>query len=313
MKIALLATDPDLYSHQRLMEEATKRGHEMIFLKVDNCYMSITDKVPSIHYRGGHVIAEIDAVIPRLRPSATFYGTAVLRQFELMGAYCLNGSVPIVRSRDKLRSLQLLARKGVPLPNTGFANSPADSKDLIQMVGGAPLIIKLLESTQGAGVVLGTTNKAAESMIDALKTLGANFLVQEFIQEAAGADIRCFVIGTKVVAAYQRQAQNDEFRSNIHRGGIGVPISITPEERQIAIDATKVMGLQVAGVDIIRTKTGPRVLEVNSSPGLEGIETYTEKNIAGLMISFLEKEINKKQPTLFNNLMHALNKKQVEG
>ena len=181
------------------------------------------------------------------------------------------------------------------------------------MVGGAPLIIKLLESTQGAGVVLGTTNKAAESMIDALRTLGANFLVQEFIQEAQGADIRCFVIGTKVVAAMQRQAQKDEFRSNIHRGGIGVPIEITPEERGIAIEATKVMGLQVAGVDIIRAKSGPRVLEVNSSPGLEGIEKYTEKNVAGLMISYLEKEINKKQPTLFNNLMHALNKKQVEG
>lgn len=313
MKIALLATDPDLYSHQRLMEEGTKRGHEMIFLKIDNCYMSITDKVPSIHYRGGHVIEEIDAVIPRLRPSATFYGTAVLRQFELMGAYCLNGSVPIVRSRDKLRSLQLLARKGVPLPNTGFANSPADSKDLIQMVGGAPLIIKLLESTQGAGVVLGTTNKAAESMIDALKTLGANFLVQEFIQEAQGMDIRCFVIGNKVVAAMQRQAQKDEFRSNIHRGAIGVPVEITAEERAIAIEATKVMGLQVGGVDIIRAKTGPRVLEVNSSPGLEGIEKYTEKNIAGLMISFLEKELNKKQPTLFNNLMRALHKKQVDG
>jgi ribosomal protein S6--L-glutamate ligase len=313
MKIALLATDPDLYSHQRLLEEGTKRGHEMIFLKVDNCYMSITDKVPSIHYRGGHVIEEIDAVIPRLRPSATFYGTAVLRQFELMGAYCLNGSVPIVRSRDKLRSLQLLARKGVPLPNTGFANSPADSKDLIQMVGGAPLIIKLLESTQGAGVVLATTNKTAESMIDALRTLGANFLVQEFIQEAQGADIRCFVVGSKVVAAYQRQAQKDEFRSNIHRGGIGIPVEITAEERSIAIEATKVMGLQVAGVDIIRAKSGPRVLEVNSSPGLEGIEKYTEKNIAGLMISFLEKELHKKQPTLFNNLMHVLHKKQVEG
>lgn len=313
MKIALLASDPDLYSHQRLMEEATKRGHEIIFLKVNNCYMSITDKVPSIHYRGGHVIEEIDAVIPRLRPSATFHGTAVLRQFELMGAYCLNGSVPIVRARDKLRSLQLLSRKGVPLPNTGFANSPADSKDLIQMVGGAPLIIKLLESTQGAGVVLANTNKAAESMIDALKTLGANFLVQEFIEEAQGKDIRCFVVGGKVVASMQRQAQKDEFRSNIHRGGIAVPIDITDEERLIAIEATKVMGLQVAGVDIIRAKDGPKVLEVNSSPGLEGIEKYTGKNIAGMMISYLEKEINKKQPTLFNNLMRVIHKKTTEG
>jgi ribosomal protein S6--L-glutamate ligase len=313
MKIALLASDPDLYSHQRLMEEATKRGHDITFLKVNNCYMSITDKIPSIHYRGGHVIAEIDAVIPRLRPSVTFHGTAVLRQFELMGAYCLNGSVPIVRARDKLRSLQLLARKGVPLPNTGFANSPADSKDLIQMVGGAPLIIKLLESTQGAGVVLATTNKAAESMIDALKTLGANFLVQEFIQEAQGMDIRCFVIGNKVVAAMQRQAQKDEFRSNLHRGGIAVPIEISAEEQQIALEATKVMGLQIAGVDIIRAKDGPRVLEVNSSPGLEGIEKYTGKNVAGLIIGYLEKEISKKQPTLFNNLMRAIHPKKTEG
>lgn len=306
MKIALLATDPDLFSHKRLMEEGTKRGHEMLFLRTSNCYMSITEKVPSIHYRGGHVIDEIDAVIPRLRPSQTFYGTAVLRHFELMGAYCLNGSLAIVRSRDKLRAMQLLARKGIALPKTGFANSPADSKDLIQMVGGAPIIIKLLEGTQGAGVILADSNKAAESMIDAFKTLNANFLVQEFIAEAKGCDIRCFVIGGRVVASMERKAVAGEFRSNLHRGGTAVPVEITAEERRIAVAAAKIMGLSVAGVDIIRSKTGPKILEVNSSPGLEGIETYTGKNIAGAIITHIEKQIGKKQPGLFNNLLRSL-------
>lgn len=306
MKIALLATDPDLFSHKRIMEEGVKRGHEMIFLRISNCYMSITEKVPSIHYRGGHVIEEIDAVIPRLRPSQTFYGNAVLRHFELMGAYSVNSSLAIGRSRDKLRAMQLLARKGIALPKTGFANSPADSKDLIQMVGGAPLIIKLLEGTQGAGVVLADTNKAAESIIDAFKTLNANFLVQEFIEEAKGADIRCFVVGSRVVAAMERQATAGEFRSNIHRGGTAVPIEVTAEERRIAVQAARVMGLNIAGVDIIRSKTGPKVLEVNSSPGLEGIETYTGKNIAASIITFIEREIGKKQPGLFGNLMRSL-------
>ena len=306
MKIALLATDPDLFSHKRIMEEGVKRGHEMIFLRISNCYMSITDKVPTIHYRGGHVIEEIDAVIPRLRPSQTFYGNAVLRHFELMGAHSLNSSLAIGRSRDKLRAMQLLARKGIALPKTGFANSPADSKDLIQMVGGAPLIIKLLEGTQGAGVVLADTNKAAESIIDAFKTLNANFLVQEFIEEAKGSDIRCFVVGNRVVAAMERQASAGEFRSNIHRGGTAVPVEITAEERRIAVQAARVMGLNVAGVDIIRSKTGPKVLEVNSSPGLEGIETYTGKNIAAAIITFIEREIGKKQPGLFGNLMRSL-------
>lgn len=306
MKIALLATDPDLYSHKRIMEEGTKRGHEMIFLKASNCYMSLNEKTPSVHYRGGYVIQEIDAVIPRLRPSQTFYGTAVLRHFELMGAYCVNSSLAIVRSRDKLRAMQLLARKGIALPKTGFANSPADSKDLIQMVGGAPLIIKLLEGTQGAGVVLADSNKAAESIIDAFKTLNANFLVQEFIKEAKGCDIRAFVVGSKVVGAMERQASGDEFRSNFHRGGTAVAIELTPEEKRIAIAAAKVMGLGVAGVDIIRSNAGPKVLEVNSSPGFEGMETFTGKNIAIQIISFIEKQCVKKQPGLFNNLIRSL-------
>lgn len=313
MKIALLATEPDLYSHKRLMEEGAKRGHEMIFLKSHNCYMSITDKVPSIHYRGGYVIDEIDAVIPRLRPSQTFYGTAVLRQFELMGAYCVNSSIAVSRARDKLRSMQLLARKGIALPKTGFANSPADSKDLISLVGSAPLIIKLLEGTQGSGVVLADTGKAAESMIDAFKTLGANFLVQEFVAEAEGRDIRAFVVGSKVIAAMERKAVAGEFRSNIHRGGSAKPVEITPEEKRIAVAATKVLGLNIAGVDIIRAKDGPKVLEVNASPGLEGIEGSTEKNIAGQIIQFIEKQVSRKQPTLFNNLLRAITTEQTEG
>lgn len=313
MKIALLATDPDLYSHKRIMEEGAKRGHEMIFLKAHNCYMSITDKVPSIHYRGGYIIDEVDAVIPRLRPSQTFYGTAVLRHFELMSAYCLNGSIAISRARDKLRAMQLLARKGIALPKTGFANSPADSKDLIQMVGGAPLIIKLLDGTQGAGVVLADTNKAAESVIDAFRTLNANFLVQEFVKEADGRDLRCFVIGNKVLAAMERAAVAGEFRSNIHRGGTARPVEITPEEKRIAIEASKIMGLSVAGVDIIRSKSGPKVLEVNASPGLEGIEGATGKNIAGQIITYIEKQAAKAQPGLFGNLMRAIHPQPTEG
>lgn len=313
MKIALLATNPDLYSHKRLMEEGTKRGHEMIFLKANNCYMSITEKVPTIHYRGGYIIEEIDAVIPRLRPKHTFYGSAVLRHFELMGAYCLNSSIAVSRARDKLRSMQLMARKGIALPKTGFANSPADSKDLIQMVGGAPLIIKLLEGTQGSGVVLADTNKAAESMIDAFKTLGANFLVQEFVSEAQGRDIRCFVVGNKVVASMERSAVAGEFRSNIHRGGTATPVEVTPEEKRIAVEAAKVMGLNIAGVDIIRSKTGPKILEVNASPGLEGIEGSTGKNIAGQIINFIEKQISKNQPGLFTNLIRAIHPQPTEG
>ena len=313
MKIALLATEPELYSHKRLMEEGAKRGHEMIFLKAHNCYMSITDKIPSIHYRGGYIIDEIDAVIPRLRPSQTFYGTAVLRHFELMGAYCVNSSIAVQRARDKLRSMQLLARKGIALPKTGFANSPADSKDLINMVGGSPLIIKLLEGTQGSGVVLADSAKAAESMIDAFKTLGANFLVQEFVSEADGRDIRAFVVGNKVIASMERTAVAGEFRSNIHRGGSAKPIEITPEEKRIAVAASRVLGLNVAGVDIIRAKDGPKVLEVNASPGLEGIEGSTEKNIAGQIISFIEKQVGRKQPGLFNNLLRAINPDTAEG
>jgi ribosomal protein S6--L-glutamate ligase len=219
----------------------------------------------------------------------TFYGSAVVRQFEMMGTFSLNESVAISRSRDKLRSLQLLSRKGIGLPVTGFANSPDDTYDLLQLVGGAPVVVKLLEGTQGKGVVLAETRKAAESVVEAFRGLNANFLVQEFIKEAGGADIRCFVIGDKVVASMKRQAQEGEFRSNLHRGGSSKLIKITPEERSTAVRSAKIMGLNVAGVDILRSNHGPVVIEVNSSPGLEGIETATGKDIAGQIISYIEK------------------------
>jgi ribosomal protein S6--L-glutamate ligase len=292
MKIAILASDPELYSNKRLMAAGVARGHEMHFINVRHCYMNISAAKPEIHYRGGEVLTGFDAIIPRIRPAITFYGTAVVRQFEMMGVYCLNDSLSITRSRDKLRTLQHLMRKGIDMPNTGFANSPLDTKDLIKMVGGAPVIIKLLESSQGVGVVLAETNKAAESVINAFKSLKANILVQEFIKEAAGQDIRCFVVGDKIVAAMQREAVVGEYRSNMHRGGKATMIKVSPEERKMAIKAARVMGLKVAGVDIISSKNGPKLLEVNSSPGLEGIETVTSKNIAAMMIEYIEKNIH---------------------
>jgi ribosomal protein S6--L-glutamate ligase len=288
MKIAILSRNKKLYSTRRLIEAATARDHEVVVMDVLRCYMNITSMRPSIHY-GGKNQTGFDAVIPRIGASVTFYGTAVLRQFEMMGNYPLNESVAISRSRDKLRSVQLLARKGIGLPVTGFANSPDDVEDLIKMVGGAPLVIKLLEGTQGIGVVLAETKQAAESVIEAFMGLDANILVQEFIKEAGGADIRCFIIGDKVVAAMKRQAQNGEFRSNLHRGGSATLVKITPEERSTAVRAAKVMGLNVAGVDLLRSNHGPVVMEVNSSPGLEGIENASGKDVAGMIIDFIEK------------------------
>lgn len=249
--------------------------------------MNITSLKPSIHYKGNELTG-FDAVIPRIGASVTFYGTAVLRQFEMMGVYPVNESVAITRSRDKLRSLQLLARKGIGLPVTSFAHSPDDVDDLIKEVGGAPLVIKLLEGTQGIGVVLAETQKAAESVIEAFMGLKANILAQEFIKEAGGADIRCFVVDGKVVAAMQRQGREGEFRSNLHRGGTASLIKITPEERSTATRAAGIMGLNVAGVDILRSNHGPVVMEVNSSPGLGGIENATQKDIAGQIIAFIE-------------------------
>ena len=288
MHIALLSRNRNLYSTRRLVEAAEQRGHTARVVDTLRCYMSIASHHPSIHLKGEE-LEPFDAVIPRIGASVTFYGCAVLRQFEMMGTYVLNDNVSITRSRDKLRSLQLLSRKGLGLPITGFAHSPDDIPDLITMVKGAPLVIKLLEGTQGIGVVLAETNQAAESVIQAFMGMKANIMVQEYIKEARGADIRCFVIGDKVVASMKRQAAEGEFRSNLHRGGTASVIRITPEERSTAIRAAKAMGLRVAGVDLLRSNHGPVIMEVNSSPGLQGIETATGKDIAGLIIEHLEK------------------------
>ncbi|HSX19890.1 MAG TPA: 30S ribosomal protein S6--L-glutamate ligase, partial [Gammaproteobacteria bacterium] len=252
------------------------------------CYMNITSKNPEVHY-GGKKLEPFDAIIPRVGASITFYGTAVVRQFEMMGVFTLNESVAITRARDKLRSMQLLARKGIGMPITGFSRSTDDVRDLIKIASGAPLVIKLLEGTQGIGVVLAETTKAAESVIEAFMGLKANIMVQEYIEEASGEDLRCFVIGDKVVAAMKRTAKEGDFRSNLHRGGRAELVKLSPEERKTAIKAAKVIGLNVAGVDILRSSRGPLVLEVNSSPGLSGIEKATGEDVAGMIIEFIEK------------------------
>lgn len=289
MKIALLSRGGSrLYSNKRLIEAAKEREHEIDVVNTVDCYMDIATDQPSVHLKGKE-LPKYDAVIPRIGASVTFYGCAVLRQFEMMGTYPLNESVAITRSRDKLRSLQILSRAGIGLPITSFAHSTKNTKDLIKIVNGAPLIVKIIEGTQGKGIVLAETNKAAETIIDAFRQLGANFLVQEFIKEAGGADIRCFVIGEKVVAAMMRQAAEGEFRSNLHQGGVASLVKLTPTERSTAIRAAKKMGLNVAGVDLLRSSHGPVVMEVNSSPGLEGIEKATEKDVAGMIIDFITK------------------------
>ncbi len=290
MKIAILSRNRELYSTRRLVEAAMERGHDVRVIDVLRCYMNITSSRPSIHYRG-KVLEGFDAVIPRIGASVTFYGTAVLRQFEMMGVFPLNESVAITRSRDKLRSAQLLARKGVGMPVTGFAHNPDDIQDLLTEVGGAPLVIKLLEGTQGIGVVLAETQKAAESVIEAFMGLKANIMVQEFIKEAGGSDIRCFVVGGKVVAAMMRQAPEGEFRSNLHRGGHANLVRLTPAERSTAVRAARIMGLEVCGVDLLRSNHGPLVMEVNSSPGLKGIEEASGKDVAGIIIGYLEKRV----------------------
>jgi ribosomal protein S6--L-glutamate ligase len=295
MKIAVLASDWQLYSNKRLMEAGEKRGHDMHFVVIKNCYMDITAKKPKIYYRGGEVLKGFDAVIPRIRPSITFYGTAVLRQFEMQGAYCLNGPISIGRAQDKLRTLQMLCSQKINIPRTGFANSPLDTKDLIKIVGGAPLVVKLVEGTQGVGVVLAETRNAAESVINAFKSLKANILVQEYVSEAKGQDLRCFVIGDEVVAAMARQAAKGEFRANMHLGATASVIDVTAAERKIALAACKTLGLKAAGVDLIRSKEGPKVLEVNSSPGLEGIEGSTGIDIADLMIQYVEQQVKKRK------------------
>lgn len=289
MKIAVISRKPELYSTSRLVEEAKAKGHEVRVIDPLLCYMTIASQRPTIHYKGDE-LKGYDAIIPRIGASITFYGTAVVRQFEMMAVYSVNESVAISRSRDKLRSMQLLARKGIGLPVTGFAHSTKYTKDLIKLAGGSPLVIKLLEGTQGIGVVLAETNKAAESVIEAFRGLKEHILVQEFIKEAGGSDIRCFVIGDKVVASMKRQGAEGEFRSNIHRGGSASIARLTPEERLTAVRAAKIMGLNVAGVDLLRSNHGPVIMEVNSSPGLKGIEMATEKNVAGMIVDFIEKQ-----------------------
>ena len=288
MKIAMMTRNPALYSHQRLKEAAEARGHELDFVNTLRCSMNIASRRPEIYY-DGQKLPRYDAVIPRIGASVTFYGLAVLRQFEMQGVYPLNESVAIGRSRDKLRSMQLLARDGIGLPVTTFAHDPKQTEEVVKLAGGAPLVIKLLEGTQGIGVVLADTDRSAKSVIEAFRGAGVNILVQEFIKEAGGTDIRAIVVGGKVVAAMQRTGAEGEFRSNLHRGGSAKPIKISPEERSTAIRAAKSMGLNVCGVDMLRSNHGPVVMEVNSSPGLEGGEKATGKDIAGMIIEFIEK------------------------
>jgi ribosomal protein S6--L-glutamate ligase len=273
--------------------------------------MNITSHRPTVHYKG-KILKNFDAVIPRIGASVTFYGTAVVRQFEMMGVYALNNSDSIIRSRDKLRSLQLLSKEGIGLPVTAFAHSPDDTKDLINIVGGPPLIVKLLESTQGKGVVISETAKAAESTIEAFRGLNAYFLVQEFVKEAGGSDIRCFVVGDRVVASMMRISAEGEFRSNLHKGGTAQAVKITPEERAVAVRASKIMGLGVSGVDILRSNHGPVIMEVNSSPGLEGIEKATTKDIAGKIYEFIEKQIDKSKKKKKTKKSHIIKDEQDE-
>jgi len=291
LRIGVLASNPSLYSNKRIMEAGEARGHEMVFLNVEHSYMKLDVHRPEIRYRGGNILNQFDAIVPRIKPAVTFYGCAILRQFKHLGVYCLNSADAITQSRDKLFASLLFSENDINIPVTGFAKSPMDTKDLIRMVNGAPLIIKLLESTQGRGVVLAETDKAAESVINAFKSVKTNILVQEFIKEANGQDIRCFVVNGKVVASMQRQAAKGEFRANIHQGGKASVIKITSEERKLAIKAAKALNLAVAGVDIIRSNKGPLLLEVNSSPGLEGIELATGIDIADEMIRGIERKL----------------------
>jgi len=288
VKIAMLARNPDLYSHKRLIEAAEERGHELRIINTLRCYMNIASRRPEIYYNG-EKLKGFDAVIPRIGASITFYGLAVLRQFEMMGVYPLNESVAIGRSRDKLRSMQLLARDGVGLPVTTFAHDPKQTEEVLELAGNAPLVVKLLEGTQGLGVVLADTDRSAKSVVEAFRATGTNILIQEFIKEAGGTDIRAIVIGGKVIAAMKRTGAEGDFRSNLHRGGSAQVVKLSPEERATAVRAAKSMGLNACGVDMLRANHGAVVMEVNSSPGLEGVEKATGLDVAGKMIEFLEK------------------------
>jgi ribosomal protein S6--L-glutamate ligase len=289
MNIAILSRKASLYSTQRLRQAALMRGHQVNIVDYLRCYMNITSAQPAIMYRG-KVMPKFDAIIPRIGASRTFYGTAVVRQFEMMNVLSANSSMSISRSRDKLRSLQILARRGIGLPITGFAHDTQDVDSLIEMVGGAPLVVKLLEGTQGIGVVLAETKQAAESVIEAFRGLNVNILVQEFIEEAQGTDIRAFVVGNQVVASMKRKAKKGDFRSNLHRGGTPEMIDLSPEEARTAVAAASEMGLDIAGVDMLQSKRGPVVMEVNSSPGLRGIEQATHLDVADAIIQFLEEK-----------------------
>jgi ribosomal protein S6--L-glutamate ligase len=291
LSIGLLASNPELYSNRRIIEAGELRGHKMQFLNIRQCYMKLDADSPDALYRGGKSLSHLDAVIPRIRPNITFYGCALTRHFESLGKCSLNSAESIASSRDKLYSMQLMVKKGLNIPISGFASSTMDTSDLIEMVGGAPLIVKLLQGSQGRGVVLAETKKAAESVINAFKSLNAPLLVQEFVKEAGGKDLRCFVIDGKVVASIERTAAPGEFRANLHQGGTAKVVKITPDEKTLAVEAAKTFGLQVAGVDIIRSEKGPLLLEVNSSPGLEGIEAATGKDIASLMIAAIERKL----------------------
>lgn len=290
LRIALLSREPESYSTIRLVEAGQQRGHIIEIIDTRRCYMKIGNLRPEVHY-DGTALPYYDAVIPRIGASITAYGTAVLRQFASTGAYCLNGANAIIASRDKLLAHQLLSDAQIGMPITAFASSPKDTKDLINLAGGAPVVVKLLQSTQGRGVVLAETRKAAESLVDAFRGLEANFLVQQFISEASGADVRCFIIGNRVVGAIRRQAADGEFRSNLHRGGTAEPIKLTRTERDTARRAARTLGLNIAGVDILQSVTGPKVLEVNSSPGLKGIETATGIDVANKIFEYLESKV----------------------
>ena len=284
----MLARNPNLYSHKRLVQAAEERGHSLDILNTTRCTVNIASHRPTITY-DGHTLQGYEAVIPRIGASITNYGTAVLRQFEMAGVWPLNESVAIGRSRDKLRSMQILSKYGLGLPLTAYANDPKQAEEIIRAVNGPPVVIKLLEGTQGIGVVLAETMSSGKSVIEAFRGANVNILVQEFIKEAGGTDIRALVVGGKVIAAMKRTGAPDDFRSNLHRGGSAQIVKITPEERSTAVRAAKHMGLNVCGVDMLRSNHGPVIMEVNSSPGLEGIENATGKNVAGQIIEFIEK------------------------
>lgn len=289
MKLGILSRGPGLYSTRRLVEAGQQRGHEVRVVDYLRCYMNITSRNPQVLFRGEAL--DFDAVIPRIASRRTFYGTSVVRQFEMMGVYTANESQAISRSRDKLRSLQILSRTDVQMPHTGFAEETQDLDGVIEAVGGPPLVVKLLQGTQGVGVVLVESKSAARSVIDAFRQVEANILIQEYIKEANGRDIRCLVVGGEVVAAMERVSDGNEFRANLHQGGTVHEVELTSTEIEYAKKATEAHGLESAGVDILRSNRGPLVLEVNSSPGFEGIETATGVDVAGMMVDHIEDQL----------------------